>query len=190
MNYKMNKSIILLILFLLSVELVKAHNGHPHSDTSSVTLPVGINEFPTLHPLIVHFPIALLIAASLLQFFSLRKKQKELHVIIVFLTVCGTAGGFLASYNFHPHTVALSPVASDLLKKHELYATITIWLAGGAALLKIFTLYRKKKSMEIITTLLLLASAVTISITGHHGAELVHKFGIGPKGNYLENHNP
>ena len=40
--------------------------------------------------------------------------------------------------------------------------------------------------MELIVAVPLIASAVTVSIAGHHGAMLVHMEGIGPMGKGLE----
>ncbi|MGY3053109.1 hypothetical protein ACVWYG_001306 [Pedobacter sp. UYEF25] len=36
---------------------------------------------------------------------------------------------------------------------------------------------------------MLLGSAIAVSIAGHHGAELVYKYGIGPEGKKLEQEN-
>jgi len=47
-------------------------------------------------------------------------------------------------------------------------------------------LFIQKKWIEVIALLFLLGSAVTVSLAGHHGSELVYKQGIGPKGEKLE----
>jgi uncharacterized membrane protein len=175
------------MLFLLVSDLL-AHGGHKHDE--NVTLPVGINDFPSYHPLVVHFPIVLLLIAAVIQIIALFLENKILHFLVAGLTVFGFIGAYAASSFLHPHTVPLSPAATELLESHEQFASYTMWLSGVASALKLFALVKKKKIIEIATALILLIAAISVSIAGHHGSGLVHKFGIGPKGNYLEqNHN-
>lgn len=173
---------------VLPLANLMAHGGHKHDP--NVTLPIGVNDFSSYHPLIVHFPIVLLIVAAIIQIIALFSEQKILHFLVAGITIAGFIGAYVASTIVHPHTVPLSPSATELLESHEQYASYTIWLSGFASLLKLLSLFKKKKVIEIIVAVLLLATAITVSIAGHHGAGLTHKFGIGPKGNYLEsNHN-
>ncbi|MES2397509.1 MAG: DUF2231 domain-containing protein [Bacteroidota bacterium] len=176
--------LLLVAITFLSVSDLLAHEGHKHD--ANVTLPVGINDFPSYHPLAVHFPIVLLIIAAIIQIIALFSENKILHFLVAGLTVFGFIGAYVASSILHPHTVPLSPTATELLESHERFASYTIWLSGLASALKLFTLFKKKKIIEIITAFILLATAISVSMAGHHGSELVHKFGIGPKGNYLE----
>lgn len=74
----------------------------------------------------------------------------------------------------------------ELFKEHEKLAFITLWFAGFASAFKIAGLFFQKKWVEIIALFLLVGSAITVSLAGHYGAELVYKQGIGPKGERLE----
>ncbi len=191
-NYNIRKRGLLYVLFiaitLISASDLLAHGGHKHD--ANITLPVGTNDFPSYHPLAVHFPIVLLIVAAIIQLIALFSENKILHYLVAGITIFGFIGAYVASSILHPHTVPISPAATDLLESHERFASYTIWLAGLASALKLFALFKKKKVIEIATALILLITAISVSIAGHHGAGLVHKFGIGPKGNYLEqNHN-
>ncbi|MGQ0827956.1 MAG: DUF2231 domain-containing protein [Bacteroidota bacterium] len=180
--------LLLAAITFFSASDLLAHGGHKHD--ANVTLPVGINDFPSYHPLAVHFPIVLLIVAAIIQLIAMFSEYKVLHYLVAGITVFGFIGAYVASSILHPHTVPLSPVATVLLESHERFASYTIWLSGIASALKLFTLFKKKRIIEISTALVLLITAITVCVAGHHGAGLVHKFGIGPKGNYLEqNHN-
>jgi uncharacterized membrane protein len=150
-----------------------------------------ITEFPTLHPLVVHFPIMLIILAAAFQIVSLLVFRREMGWSVVFLALLGAIGAYLASNVFHPHTTGLTDNAQRLLVEHELFAAYSFWLAAAGFVLKIvsqFLLDRRWWS-ETVVTIVLLGAAVAVALTGHHGAELVHKEGVGPRGNFLEMHD-
>ena len=149
------------------------------------------NDFPTLHPLITHFPIVLLLIAALLQLAGLFIFKNEMSWIVMFLTVGGFIGAHLSAYNFHPHTEGLNDMAAKVLKVHEEYANYTMWFSGIAAMIKIVSQFilKRKLFIEIAAAASLLASAYCVSMAGHHGAQLVHIEGIGPQGKYLESHH-
>ncbi len=178
-----------------------ATNKVPESQTNSSDEPVlasssaepaaPITEFPTLHPLVVHFPIMLIILAAAFQIVSLFVFRREMGWSVVFLALLGTIGAYLSSNVFHPHTTGLTENAQRLLVEHELFAAYTFWLGAAGLVLKIvsqFILARRWWS-ETAVTIVLLGAAVAVAIAGHHGAELVHKEGVGPRGNFLETHD-
>ncbi len=174
------KKLLALITFIIPPVLLFAQNN----------VPDHINNFPNYHPLIVHFPIVLLLIAAAMQIALLFFKNKAFNIAVIILTVLGFITGLLAATVFHAHAAStVSPQAMELFESHEKFAMITIWISGFASAFKIAGLFFHKKWIEIIAVLLLLSSAVTVSIAGHHGAELVYKQGIGPKGEKLENEN-
>lgn len=189
----------------------EAHNkaaANTNSANSSAEVPVGqavptpapsgqadsmahVEEFPTLHPLVVHFPIMLIILAAVFQIVSLFIFRREMSWIVIFMTAFGALGAYLSSSVFHPHTTGLSENAQRLLTEHELYADWTLWMSliGLAAkTISNFALARRWWSESVVTVSLILAG-IAVGIAGHHGAELVHKEGVGPKGQFLEMHD-
>jgi len=139
--------------------------------------------------LVVHFPLVLLIVAAAMQIglmFFQGKLVVQFYTIVV-LTVVGFIAGVLATTFFHAHPAHdVNAKAMEIFKEHKEFAYITIWLSGIAAVFKLLGLFVKRKWVEIIALLFLLGSAVTVSIAGHHGAELVFKHGIGPEDKKLE----
>ncbi len=146
--------------------------------------------FPNYHPLIVHFPIVLLIIATLVQLFSFFIFKKELSWVALILLALGVIVTWLSSNTFHAHPHELTGSSKEIFEIHEQMAMFTWWFSLAALSAKIISqLFLKRKLwLEIMATALLLTSAVTVSIAGHHGAMLVHIEGIGPKGNHLESH--
>lgn len=147
-------------------------------------------EFVTMHPLVVHFPIVLLILAAAFQIASLLVFRWEFGIAAFVLAVLGTTGAYLASNVFHPHTTDLNQAAADLLSRHEYYADLALWFGAAAAATKLICLRmsRWKRWPETAATILFLLASTAVSIAGHHGAELVHKEGVGPQGRFLERH--
>lgn len=149
------------------------------------------SDFPNLHPLVVHFPIVLLLLAFVSQLAGFFVFQKPLSWVTLLLLLGGVVGATMASNVFHPHTAGLSENVQKMLEEHEFYAGLTTWFAVIALFLKIIShnWLTRKKWAEIVVLLLLAGSAVTVSLTGHLGAQMVHVEGVGPQGNYLEQHD-
>lgn len=175
-----------------SSETDKAGTSEPAPVGETVEQPsVHTSSFPTLHPLVVHFPIVLIILAAIIQLTSLFIFRRELGWTVLFLSAFGAAGAYLSSNVFHPHTAGLSDHAQRLLTEHELYADWTFWLAvAGLAVKAISTfLLERKWWSEAIASVALILAATAVGLAGHHGAELVHKEGVGPQGKFLEMHD-
>lgn len=169
--------------------VVEQHISHQHPENTMASL----SDFPSLHPLIVHFPIVLLLLAFLLQTTSLFVFREPLSWVTIIILSLGFTGAIVAGKYVHPHTTnEISERAALVLAEHERFASLTIWLSGAGLLFKIFSHFFMKRKLwtEIIVALILLSAAITVGIAGHHGADLVHIEGIGPQGKFLEiNHH-
>jgi len=197
---------LLLVLFMMAVAYnASAHEGHHHAkkdtvekavttaDTSKTSVnvmqhpkPTG---FPTLHPLVVHFPIVLLILAFIFQMIGLFNRKNEWNYVTLGLLAAGVLGAYLAGTSFHPHTEELASDVDAILDRHELFATYTLWTGLAGLVLKaatVFLIKKRKLVFEIVTAVILLLSAISVSEAGHLGAHLTHIDGVGPQGNYLE----
>ena len=139
---------------------------------------LGLDEFPTLHPMVVHLPVVLLPFAFLLlviEFFS-RPKSPQLPSIIA--TFGGTAGALTASYWLHPHVESISRDALEVLEAHDLFAYITTGLASGASMCLLLRYFRwnslDRRWWTGSALILLFFSSLTVAATGHLGATLSH----------------
>ena len=158
---------------------------HPKDVTAS------FHDFPNLHPLIVHFPIVLLLLAAMFQIAGFFVFKKEIGWIVLVMVTTGFIGALIAGILAHPHTHDLSEFTAKVLAKHDFYAYLTMWASGISILLKVGSnlFFERKLWPELVVVLALLISAYAVSKTGHYGAQLVHIEGVGPQGNYLETHS-
>lgn len=96
-----------------------------------------------IHPLFVHFPIALLTVYVLAEFFSVKKLKDQMwwwNLKAVLLGV-GVLGSFSALQTGEMAEELTG--RSQLIEVHSTYATITVWIFGVIALVYVITGIRK-----------------------------------------------
>lgn len=145
-------------------------------------------DFPSLHPLAVHFPIVLILLAAALQAVLVWKDLKQIKWVTLAIMAGGFFSSLAASTIFHAEPSADAPRAAlEIFEQHEKYAQLTLWMSGITFLLKgIGVFFRiNRRSFEIIVLIAAIIAAVFLSIAGHHGARLTHIAGVGPMGKYL-----
>jgi len=132
-----------------------------------------------IHPMIVHFPIALLLLGFIADLASVYiKKEVCLSKLGLYLLLIGTLSAIPTLLSGLLFTSALSGEAGQLKETHELFAIITTCLAIVTSVLRIYLQSREKSnSMLKLTTLIMYAlTAVSVSITGYFGGTLVYKY--------------
>ena len=145
-------------------------------------------DFPNLHPLVVHFPIVLILIGAALQAVLVFKDWPPVRWITLGIMAGGFAGALAASTVFHAMPTGLSPKAADVFSDHEKYASYTLWLSGITLLLggvgEFFQL--RRRAFDVLVLVAALAAAGSVSVAGHHGAQLVYVEGVGPQGRLLD----
>ena len=148
-------------------------------------IPNFLKEFPNLHPLIVHFPIVLLLLAMIAQLAVLFfPKNNQLKWLAFLFLLTGCIGTFIAIQTAVHISGDADDKALEIFETHQRFGNLTLWFSLAATIIRFATLkWFKKKAVEIILTILLITISVFVTITGHHGAQLVHIYDVGPKSN-------
>lgn len=146
-------------------------------------------DFPSLHPLVVHFPIVLILLSAAFQVVVVWKPHwRQIRWTILFIMAVAFFSALAASTIFHAMPSADAPKAAmEIFEEHEKYAQLTLWMSGITLLLKSIGIFFKinRRLYEVIVLLAAIIAAIFLSITGHHGARLTHVAGVGPMGRYL-----
>jgi len=148
---------------------------------------ISLGDFPSLHPLVVHFPVVLLLLAAVFQLFQLFIMKRNLDWVILFCIGFGFIGAYVAGTFVHPDTKGLSEMAQKVLDNHDTFANWTIWTSAIAAVLKVLSVFviKQKRFFEIVILVVMGIAVFSVSKAGHYGSQLVHIHNVGPQGKYL-----
>lgn len=143
-----------------------------------------------MHPLFVHFPIALLIIAAVVIFLYrlnlIPRWNSQLAFSTLILLIPGTILTWVSVYT---GTLADNVVGREVcdplvLEDHERFAYITAYIFTLVTLIEValkwsngfFSIRKKiKKLLSIVSLLLVLGGAASIAYVGHLGAKLVYQ---------------
>lgn len=140
---------------------------------------------PNIHPIIVHFPIALIFMGVLMDILNLFLPDSwwdDLKSTILY-----GAGTIAALISYYTGTLAgdsvfLPPEAQSVLNSHSDWAWWTIWFFGAYLALRL--LFHRLNIIDqfrirIVTILAVLPGVFMLYETGEHGAEMVFGYGVG-----------
>ena len=140
-------------------------------------------DFNHLHPMIVHFPIALLFIGFLADAIGIIFKKEFFTKAGFYMLVLGTLGVVAAYLSGHlaGEGVTEAGALKQALENHEDAATISLWLMTGVAVVRIgLVLFRKYTgAYKWVALILFLLGVASITRTGFYGGELVFKHAAG-----------
>lgn len=132
-----------------------------------------------LHPMLVHFPIALILIGFIADFiFLFYKKEAGLSMVGFYLLIIGTLSALVALLSGALFTSEMTGAAGDVKETHELFAWITV---VNLILYSAYRIFIKIKGREtnMINRLSFAwygVAAVFVSITGFFGGTLVYNY--------------
>lgn len=136
------------------------------------------------HPLTVHFPVALLLFATLAKLIAIILKPQPAAFwqrMGAYLLYAGTIGAWLSIYTGDMADGIVSRRICDptVLKRHELASYNLAYLFTGAVVLDLGNMVdwvkRYSRLLSAVILLLMLAGSGFLVYTGHLGAKLVYE---------------
>jgi uncharacterized membrane protein len=153
-----------------------------------------IPSWTELHPVVIHFPIALLLAAPLFIIVGILanpQKGRPFLIAALVLMLLGTAGAFLAKATGEAagQVAERTPTVNAVLERHQDLAEMTriaftVLTMLFAAILFLPRLLKREASgltariLPLAFLLFYSAGAVILVNTAHNGGKLVHELGV------------
>ncbi|PKP20037.1 MAG: hypothetical protein CVU05_09970 [Bacteroidetes bacterium HGW-Bacteroidetes-21] len=131
------------------------------------------------HPMLVHFPIALVVFGFLADSASLFfKKEACLTKTGFYLLIIGTLSAVAAWLTGVLFTSEMAGIAGEVKETHEMFAVITLGLLIVTSLLRIYLKAKNKENSGLKWLALLLygMATVSVSLTGFYGGNLVYNY--------------
>ena len=132
-----------------------------------------------LHPMLVHFPIALLLWGFLADVASIFfKKEACLSKIGFYLLLIGALTSLSALLSGVLFTSEMSGAAGDVKNTHEILAWFTAGTALVAAAFRVYIVSQKKEETNLKWAAFIIYGLATIlvSVTGFFGGTLVYSY--------------
>jgi uncharacterized membrane protein len=142
---------------------------------------------PNIHPMLVHFPIALLFTSVLLDLIAYSLPGRARVLLRNVGSVLGVIGAFAALATYLTGRAAaqtvLSPgMAHALVNAHWEWAFWTLWYFAGLAVVRVVVLLTGRASSPRATAALAITGLIGLGLlfeTADRGAELVYGQGVG-----------
>ena len=140
-------------------------------------------EIPYFHPVVVHFPVAMLVAATLFALlWSVRGHARwfTVYASMHFIGTIGAIAAFLTGETIEEDTEGV-PIVEELVHTHELYGKISMILAICVSLVILYILYARSRNRQWVTgrgvrsgvLILAIITAITVGMTAHIGGIMV-----------------
>lgn len=155
----------------------------PEITLPAIKLPFTVDVL--LHPLVVHFAVALPFVVILLELINLILKRRTIGVLSFFLlllvSLIFVAAYFTGIVDGKEVYDQLSDEAKNLLKEHKILGIYLLVGSFVTLLFKLLSVLIRHKAFKAIYMLLLFAIAVGLLEQGKYGGELVYTHGANVK---------
>ncbi len=130
------------------------------------------------HPMLVHFPVALILIGFLSELAYLFFKKESLSFAGFWLLIFGALSAVAAYLTGEFFTGEMAGAAGEIKENHEIFAAITLWTVVANAIFRTFLKYTRKENpgLRWVTFGVYAISAIAVSITGFYGGTLVYNY--------------
>lgn len=126
-----------------------------------------------LHPLVVHFPIGVLVVALILEFYSSKKKDQDFRSGKYVILLIGTLSA-IAAAAFGLLLKDQDDYVGNLLDIHQWSGITTALLSVGTFYFFHLSVRRSTNKLLTVYRTLLLFTVLSVTIAGHYGSSLTH----------------
>jgi uncharacterized membrane protein len=139
----------------------------------------ALRPLPFLHPMLVHFPLVLLLGAATLDVLAFGTGRERLATPARWMLWVGTLAAAVAVWSGHESAEALEnqvhPDTRALIMLHHDWAMVVL---GGAVILSVSRLVFGERRFRRASVVLAIVLAVTIAVVSHLGGQLVFLHGV------------
>ncbi len=136
---------------------------------------------PLIHPMLVHFPIALLFASVGLDWLGYWLTHPNLSRAGFYTLVLGALGAGLAALS-GPDGAVGDPSVPALLAAHQTFASLTVLLAVALVAVRFLAVGGIRAPGALLYLASTLALLAFVSITGYFGGEMTYHHAVGVTG--------
>ena len=131
-----------------------------------------------LHPMVVHFPIALFITAYLFELIGLTLRKDIFHsaAIIVYVTAALMTPIVVQTGYWEAERVGIS---HRILDQHRQFALTLMWVSLTSLPVLWLAQAKFKKYFKIVFFAFLVATVIFVSLTADRGGRMVYEYGVG-----------
>ncbi len=150
-------------------------HSHWGLDPDSSTFSKIMASFGKYHPLIVHFPIALLLTAGFAQVLNIRSKNGSYDNAVTVLVWTGALGALAAGVLGWMHSGPVQASENAVMSTHRWLGTAL--LVGGLAIAYVMQKAAKAEgglSKNLVFNILLFGGAAAVALNGFLGGALAH----------------
>jgi uncharacterized membrane protein len=136
-----------------------------------------------IHPIVVHFPIALLLVGFFLDGIFLLLARREWADVTFLIIVLGIVGAFAAGFTGEVAEHAIEPLAESTkaaLQAHHEYAGLVNFFGTGMLAIRLMVRLRPAKRLFLAAYLAIgLTTCALLGVTARRGGVLVYDHGAG-----------
>ena len=134
-----------------------------------------------IHPLTVHFPIALLFTSVFFDLLGIITESKNFRQTGFWLLILGLIGGIIAAiFGFgSEEMVEAMGVPEAAVDRHETFAITTLIMFGVLLMIRWWIRNRWSARDRVIYLCVAMLGLLILGATGFYGGELVYRYGAG-----------
>lgn len=151
-------------------------------DLLSATFP-GFSEMANIHPLFVHFPIALLTSYFLIELLGVLLKKEDFRVAATWMLYLGTIGalGTVLTGLWAASTVPHSDEVHRIIIRHRNFGITVLVLGMALSMSRIITHCRFSRRGQVLHIVITFIMVATLGFGADLGGLMVYKYGVAVK---------